>query len=137
VTQGSDVFHLYAIARGLDRVVDQVEEAGSYVAVFEQSRADPGVSELAGILLRSSVLVARAVSHLRNSEIDRVPCRDIQALGEEGDAVYERVMTEVFAGDPAPIEALQWKEMYGKLETAIDGIEDVADVLERIAVKNR
>lgn len=40
-------------------------------------------------------------------------------------------MTKVFAGDPAPIEALQWKEMYRKLETATDGIEDVADVLDK------
>jgi hypothetical protein len=128
---------LYAIARGLDNVVDQVEDAASYVAAFEISRADEGARELAGVLLRGSMLVATAVANLRTSGIDRDPFREIQALGEEGDAVYERVMTGLFAGKPDPIETLKWKEIYDKLEAAIDGIETVADVLESVAIKNR
>lgn len=128
---------LYAIARGLDNVVDLVEDASSYVAAFEISRADEGARQLAGVLLRSSVLVATAVANLRTSGVDREPFREIQALGEEGDATYERAMTRLFAGRPDPIETLKWKEIYDKLEAAIDGIEAVADVLESIAIKNR
>jgi uncharacterized protein Yka (UPF0111/DUF47 family) len=87
---------LYAIARGLDNVVDLVEDASAYVAAFEILRADEGARELAGVLLRSSLLVATAVAGLRTSGLDRKPFREIQALGEEGDAVYERVMTKLF-----------------------------------------
>lgn len=74
---------LYAIARGLDNVVDLVEDASSYVAAFEISRANEGARELAGVLLRSSLLVATAVANLRTSGIDRDPFRESRRSGRK------------------------------------------------------
>jgi hypothetical protein len=40
-------------------------------------------------------------------------------------------------GAPDPIEVVRWKEIYGRLESAADMSEDVANVIEAIVLKNR
>ena len=64
----------------------------------------------------------------------------IKALEEEGDAVYARAVGELFdpAGGaaPDPLTVIKWKELYDKLEEAMDECEDVSNTLESIALKN-
>jgi hypothetical protein len=60
----------------------------------------------------------------------------LKALEEEGDAIYAQAVGALFAGTPDPLEVLKWKELYDKLEDAIDLCDDVSNVLESIALKN-
>ena len=52
------------------------------------------------------------------------------------DAIYAKAVGELFAGTPDPLHVLKWKELFDKLEEAIDQCDDVSNVLESIALKN-
>jgi uncharacterized protein Yka (UPF0111/DUF47 family) len=60
----------------------------------------------------------------------------LKALEEEGDAIYAQAVGDLFAGTPDPLHVIKWMELFDKLEEAIDQCDDVANVLESIALKN-
>ena len=62
--------------------------------------------------------------------------RRIKELEEEGDALYHAAVGELFDGTPDALDVIKWKELYDKLEEALDECEDVSNVLESIALKN-
>jgi uncharacterized protein Yka (UPF0111/DUF47 family) len=62
--------------------------------------------------------------------------RRIKLLEEEGDALYHAAVGELFDGTPDALTVIKWKELYDKLEEALDECEDVSNVLESIALKN-
>jgi uncharacterized protein Yka (UPF0111/DUF47 family) len=45
-------------------------------------------------------------------------------------------VAKLFEADNHPLEVIKWKEIYETMENAIDRCEDVANVLEGIALKN-
>ena len=52
-------------------------------------------------------------------------------LEEEGDALYHEAMDELFVEGGDALEVIKWKELYDKIEDALDQCEDVGNVLQR------
>ena len=63
-------------------------------------------------------------------------CREIKRLENLGDDLSRKVIADLFATEKDPIRLIILKEIYGRLETAMDKCEDVANVIEAIVVKN-
>jgi uncharacterized protein Yka (UPF0111/DUF47 family) len=63
-------------------------------------------------------------------------CVEINRLENMADRVYRAAIGELFddTGDIAKI--IKWREIYEHMESATDRCEDVADVLEGVALKN-
>ena len=62
---------------------------------------------------------------------------ELNRLENEADQISRQVVADLFDGAPDPIEVVRWKEIYGRLESAADMSEDVANVIEAIVLKNR
>ena len=62
--------------------------------------------------------------------------RELKKLEEEGDAIYHDAMGTLFSQTDRPITVIKWKELYDNIEDALDQCEDVANVLQSIALKN-
>jgi dTDP-4-dehydrorhamnose 3,5-epimerase len=60
----------------------------------------------------------------------------LKLLEEEGDAVYHDAMGALFAEGGDALEVIKWKDLYDKVEDALDQCEDVGNVLQSIALKN-
>ena len=60
----------------------------------------------------------------------------IKRLEEEGDAIYHEAVEKLFSSSTDASEVIKWKELYDKLEDAIDQCEDVGNTLQSIALKN-
>jgi uncharacterized protein Yka (UPF0111/DUF47 family) len=60
----------------------------------------------------------------------------LKVLEEEGDAVYHEAMGKLFAEGGDALEVVKWKDLYDKVEDALDRCEDVGNVLQSIALKN-
>jgi uncharacterized protein Yka (UPF0111/DUF47 family) len=95
--------------------------------------------QLADLLLRCVEVLQSAVSCLRSSrELDKVSdfCRDIHQLENESDTVYQSALGKLFnTPDVDPIHVIKWKEIYERLEMAVDKCEDVSNTIEAIQLK--
>ena len=52
------------------------------------------------------------------------------------DRIFRDALGQLFEKTKDPVLVIKWKEIYEHLENASDKCEDVADVLESIAMKN-
>jgi uncharacterized protein Yka (UPF0111/DUF47 family) len=105
------------------------------VSLRATARREPAVV-LARIIVRAVREIEAAVSHIRNSDEVLARCRAIKQAEEEGDAVWEAAVTELFAGRPDPVDVIRWKALYDQLEDTLDVCDDVANELETITVKH-
>jgi uncharacterized protein Yka (UPF0111/DUF47 family) len=60
---------------------------------------------------------------------------EINRLENEGDRFYRRTIAELFSGDYKAMDVLKWKEIIEQIEQGIDRLEDVANTIETISLK--
>ena len=76
--------------------------------------------------------------------IDRLPqmkglrplLEEIDELESEGDRVYRSALRRLFSGELEALEVLKWKDLIESAELAIDGVEDVSDIVATILFKH-
>jgi uncharacterized protein Yka (UPF0111/DUF47 family) len=61
---------------------------------------------------------------------------EINRLENEGDRVTRSAIAALFDDGIDPMAVVRWKDIYERLEAAVDSTERVANVLEGIALKN-
>ena len=64
-----------------------------------------------------------------------VHCTEINRLENLGDQLLRRAVARLFREGADPIHVVKWKEIYDYLENAIDRCEDVANVIEGVALE--
>ena len=62
---------------------------------------------------------------------------ELRRLEDEGDRLVRDAVVELFNTVQDPIVIIRWKDIHERLEEACDALENAADVLEAILVKNR
>lgn len=127
---------IHALADKLDDVVDDMFAAAALIHVVGVEEPLPEAGELADILADMAAEMEGLIGCLQNREGARQRLERIEACEREGDAVYRRSLGRLFSGEYAALEVLKWKDIVQSLENAINRIEDVADVVESILVKN-
>lgn len=130
---------IHLLANRLDNVVDLMDGTARRAVMFRITEARPPALALAEVLVRAGEVIEQQVANIRRPSVVTAHGQEIKKLEEEGDAIYQRAVGDLFdaeAGHPDPIEVIKWKELYDKLEDAIDECEDVSNVLESIALKN-
>ena len=61
---------------------------------------------------------------------------EINRLENEGDRLVREALAALFQEGIDPIVVIRWKDIYERLEAAIDATETVAHILENIVIKN-
>jgi hypothetical protein len=126
---------MHALISGLDDVLDGIEEVSDTLVLYKIEAPSAASVELASILVRQCEQVHEALGHLRGFKgLDQYRI-EIHRLENEGDRIGRLAIASLFeAGDP--IDIIKWRKVYDVLENAIDLCEDVADIIERITLKN-
>src|SRR5437588_337137 len=62
--------------------------------------------------------------------------RDIRACEQEGDRTTREAVASLFEGGIDPMVVIRWKDIFERLENAIDATERAAYILEGIVLKN-
>ena len=126
------------LAHSLDDVTDFIHAAADAMFLYHVKRPTNKAKELVDIVLQVVVETEKAVSEMH----DRVGrknlmkrCVEINRLENVGDSVYRAAMAELF-NDSADIAGLiKWREVYNHMESVIDRCEDIANILEGVAIK--
>jgi len=129
---------IYQLATALDDVMDAVEAAADLFVLHRIGEPLPEMKAQAEVLHRAAVQTDQALRAFRKLRRDDLEPYwvEINSLENEGDKLYRRAVADLFSGDHRAMDVLRWKEVIETLEEALDGLENVANVIETVVLKH-
>jgi hypothetical protein len=127
---------IYALASALDDIVDYTEEVADYLGLYNIEAPMLQAQRLAHILLQSCRQIAEAMPRMRTFKPLSHYTVEINRLENDGDRVTREAMAALFNNGIDPMVVIRWKDIYERLEAAIDACERVAHILESVVIKN-
>ena len=124
------------LASAIDDIVDLVEEVADYLGLYKIEAPMEQAQRLARILLEAARAIAQAIPRLRTFNDIRHFTVEINRLENDGDRVLREALASLFERGIDPMLVIRWKDLFERLEDAIDATEHVANVLEGIVIKN-
>ncbi len=127
------------LANTLDDVTDFIHAAADAMLIYKVDRPSRRAKELADIIVQAAAEVERAVPQLRHrAELRQIftRCVEINRLENMADRVFRSARAELFNDSTDIAYIIKWREIYLHMESATDRCEDVADVLEGVALKH-
>jgi uncharacterized protein len=126
---------IYALASGLDDVMDFMEEAVDLVLLYEVESLPTELAEQVEVLQRCAELTAESMPRLQSMKDLEEYWIEINRLENAGDKSYRRILAKLFSGAYDALEVLKLKDIVDSLEHAVDAFERVANIVEQIHVK--
>lgn len=129
---------IYQLATALDDVMDAVEAAADLFVLHNIEAPLPEMKLQVDVLDRAAEQTDQALRAFRNLKRDELEPYwvEINSLENEGDRIYRRAVAGLFSGDYRAMDVLRWKEVIETLEEALDGLENVANVIESAVLKH-
>ena len=128
---------IYALASALDDIVDFIEEVSDFLALYRIEAPMDQATELARILHESARALAGAIPRLRTFDHIHHFTVEVNRLENDGDRVVRQALASLFETGIDPMLVIRWKDIFERLEDAIDSTETTANILEGIIIKNR
>ena len=125
-----------ALAKALDDILDAAYAAASFAEVTGLGATNEHLQALCRSLLTCVREIYDAVEHLNDQNGIGEHCATVHRVESEADEQFKAAMRDLFAGSPDPLRVIRLKELYERIEGAIDRSEDVANILETIVIKN-
>jgi predicted phosphate transport protein (TIGR00153 family) len=127
---------ILALASALDDIIDYTEEVADYLGLYKIEAPMDQAITLAKVLRSATKQIADAIPHLRDfGDISHYTV-EINRLENEGDRISRAAVAALFDGGIDPMVVIRWKDLYERLEAAIDATERVANIMEGIVIKN-
>jgi predicted phosphate transport protein (TIGR00153 family) len=129
---------IHALASKLDDILDFIWGTAERLAVFKMKESREEAVIMSKEILTTVELVHKAIKALKEKDYTRMQeyCVEINKLENKMDRIFRDALGHLFDEMKDPVLVIKWKEIYEHLENASDKCEDVADILESIAIKN-
>ena len=131
---------LKELSSALDDVADYIEAAAARAQLYKLKSVRPELVQLSDLLVEIAILTERAVGTLRNgfsktNDLKQI-LRDMHTVENESDKIFRSALANLF-DEPGidPLEVIKWKEMFDRIETAVDKCEHIAAIIGTILVK--
>jgi len=127
---------ILALTSALDDIVDYTEEVADYLGLYKIEAPMDQAIRLAGVLKRASAQIAEAIPRLRGFQDTSRYTVETHRLENEGDRITREAVASLFDGGIDPMVVIRWKDLFERLEAAIDATERVANIIDGIVIKN-
>ncbi len=127
---------ILALASALDDIVDYTEEVADYLGLYKIEAPMDQAIKLAHVLVAAARQVSEAIPRLRGFRDISHYTVEINRLENEGDRITREAVASLFDTGIDPMVVIRWKDLFERLEQAIDAAERVANILEGIVIKN-
>lgn len=124
------------LASRIDDVVDYTEEVADYLGLYKIEAPMEQAQRLAHILFQSTRQIVEAIPRMRDFKDISHYTVEVNRLENEADRVSREAIASLFDNGIDPMVVIRWKDLFERLEDAIDATEHVANVLEGIVIKN-
>jgi uncharacterized protein len=127
---------IYALSSALDDIVDFTEEVADYLGLYKIEAPMQQAQDLARVLHQASRQVSQALQRLRGFKDLSHYTVEINRLENDGDRIVREAIASLFDNGIDPMVVIRWKDIFERLENAIDATEHAANILEGIVIKN-
>jgi len=127
------------LAHSMDDITDFIHAAADAMVIYKVAQPLQRGRELSDTIVQATAEVEKAVPLLRHRKGLKTlleNCVEINRLENVADQIFRSAMAELFDDTPDVAELIKWREIYEHMESATDRCEDVANILEGVALKN-
>jgi len=128
---------MYRLAGAIDDICDHIDEAADNLGSWGADRVPAKAQSQAGVILRAATKLDEAIGRLEGFRNSSQQLDALRELEDEGDELVRDAVAELFSSTDDAKAIIRWKDIHERLEEAVDALENAADVLEAILVKNR
>ena len=127
---------IYLISSALDDIVDLIDDAARAIIIFDIGEIRDYANDFAGVIERMADQLREIVATLQKPKNITQRLVEIHRLENDGDDIYHAAIAELFHEERDPMTVIKWKEIYEKLEAAVDRCENVANIIESVIIKH-
>lgn len=130
---------IMAMADSIDTVTDSIEDVLMRMYMYNIVEVTDYAQKLSEIIEKSCYLLKRAFDefpNFRKSKKLHELIVEINGLEEDGDALYTEAIRALYLSNKNNKDIVAWDNTYHYLEKCCDACEEVAEVIERIIMKN-
>jgi predicted phosphate transport protein (TIGR00153 family) len=124
------------LASALDDIVDYTEEVADYLGLYRIEAPMVQAQRLAAVLRAATTEIARAIPLVRGFKDISQHTVEVHRLENEADRVVREAIASLFEVGVDPMVVIRWKDIFERLENAIDSTERAAFILEGIVIKH-
>ena len=127
------------IVNKLDDIEDGIDEIAIDFKILNIKHIKEDILEFTDILVKASTAVKgifEKLSDLKHPELIKEKVIVVNKLEEQGDRVYERIVSNLYKEEKDPIELIKWVNIYKCFEETIDSCEEISDCIQDVIMKN-
>src|SRR6185295_3422030 len=123
----------------LDDALDKIEETAVRMVIFQIETPTERARQLGHLIRSGASQLHQAMPNLRDKKTFRLVTehiKEINTIENNGDQILREALVDIVNHKDDLFNLIRWKEIYEMLEEATDRMEDIADVLQRVVIKN-
>jgi uncharacterized protein Yka (UPF0111/DUF47 family) len=132
-----DRVDILSLSSALDDIVDYTEEVADYLGLYRIEAPMLQAQAQAHVLLDAARQIELAIPLVREYKDPSKHTLEVYRLENEGDRLVRAAIASLFEHENVdPMVVIRWKDLFERLESAIDSTERAAYLLDGIVIKN-
>lgn len=130
---------VYTIAKEMDNIEDFIESTASRFVLFNVAKTTEEAKELSEMIVQSTkelIVIMEELRLMNKSKLLTEKVIEVNRIEEEADVLSRKAIRSLFINDLPTLEVMKWREIYEHFENTLDSCENVANIVEGVAMKN-
>jgi predicted phosphate transport protein (TIGR00153 family) len=127
---------IYELSSALDDVVDLIDDSARAMVIYNVGEMTDYARRFGDVIQRMAVQLHEVVSTLERPAGIAPRLVEMHRLENEADDLYHAAIAALFRDTNDALTVIKWKEIYEKLEAAVDRCESVAHIIESVIIKH-
>jgi uncharacterized protein len=127
---------VHGLAEQIDDVLDDIHHLSEVLLILPFETLLPEFLDQIETIGSMTSQVVELIARMEDMTGLKPLLDEIDRLENHGDDLYRRAIGRLFSGQLEALEVIKWKDLIDGAEEAIDGIEDIADIVATISFKH-
>lgn len=127
---------ILALAHSVDQIVDFAEEVSDRIDLYEIKEITDSARCIGKLLNDAGTLLATILDRLEEFDGIGDLLERMHTLENEADNVSRHALQRLFDEDGPAATVIKWNDVYRLLESTMDECETVAEIVEKMSIKN-
>jgi len=130
---------IFLIAKEIDNITDSIESTAHRFSMLNVTSIREEAKVLVKMIVQATIELEKLMNELRSMKATptlKEKIIEVNRIEDEGDVIFRKAISDLFASEPNPLEVIKWKEIFEYLENTLDACEDVANIVEGIITKH-